>query len=300
MPPVSWQAVRLYFGFLNLVALGIIGYWAYALGRPLGRWHALFLLGVANALVANLFSISAGQYSIIVNSLLIASLLFYNKRLDVLAGLALGIAMVKPQIAGLFFLAFLVKARWRIVLAATGYVVVATLLTSWWIHTNPVEMSLQMWQASHQWIATGGGYSPLKFMLLADPGNRYATGGIALTGMIAALVLMSLCRKCSILLLFAIAAVLGRMWTYHNIYDNTMLLFLLVYLGVASVRDQPKIQSVAVFLLVGATLWSPVTYTGHGFLPLQIAHLLIWLLGLLTVLSLAKREAFSVDSHNLC
>ena len=297
VPPISWQAVRIYFSFLNLIALAVIIYWAYRTGHPFGKWSAFVMVGASSGLAANLFSLSAGQYTIIVNSLLIVSLLSFDKRLDIFAGLALGIAMIKPQISGLFFLAFLVKARWRVVLACIAYVLVATMLTCWWIRTNPIEMMQQMWQASHQWLGTAGGYGPLTFLQLMLGRNQLATKATFLTGSVSGLLLMFLRRHSSLLALFAIAAVLGRLWTYHGVYDNTMLVFLLVYLGVVFLRNPSKFSVAILFLSVGATLWTPVPYGSHGYLPLQIAHVVIWLVGLVTVMFITRNQAPIVNSR---
>ena len=77
---------------------------------------------------------------------------------------------------------------------------------------------------------------------------------------------------------FAVAAVAGRLWTYHKNYDNVMLAFLLVPLAVFAIQRRAALVAVAGFLAMGLTLWIPARFAeGTVF---QIGQVVVWLLGL--------------------
>src|SRR5262249_35288815 len=74
---------------------------------------------------------------------------------------------------------------------------------------------------------------------------------------IPAILLMRSSRVQAPLTSFAIAAVAGRLWTYHRYYDDMMLVFLVIALGVLALRHQSCRLLWMAFLAVGVSVWTP-------------------------------------------
>jgi len=117
---------------------------------------------------------------------------------------------------------------------------------------------------------------------------------VALTPLIVTLpsaAMMALSRH-SLTLAFAVAAVWGRLWTYHKSYDDVMLVFLLVPLGVLAFRSQSR-AALAAFAFMGALAWIPGRVLGVP--EIQMLQLALWPAAL-AVLVVVARRAVTVDA----
>ncbi len=296
--PTPWRFAVLYFGLLNVVALAITFVWAYQIGRPHSLAGGVFLGAAAVAVFANYRALRVGQYGILVNALLVGVYWLIQKRRPVAGGVLVGMATLKPQISALFALGLLAKRQWRALVAATAYVVLASLLTWLLTKTNPIEMCKQMYALAQQWadhpnpwiheqIPLGcNSFSSLLLDLHLD--KNLATPLAAITGLSLASVLMWLWRNSPPLTLFAIAATTGRLWSYHRPYDDVMLIFLIVPLG-KLVLTHPSIGTLLAFCLVGLSLWAPIPVE-YPPLALQVAMMSSWLFGLATLLAWTPRS----------
>jgi hypothetical protein len=244
-----------------------------------------------------------GQYGILINAMLIGVYWLTERRKNVEGGILFGMATLKPQISVPFGLIFLVRKYWKALAAASAYVVVASVFTWVMTRTNPIEMLQQMYALAQNWAEHPnpnineqipmGSSSFLSVLLRLHVDKKIATPLAAITGMVLAMALTWLWRNSSTLTLFAIAATTGRLWSYHRPYDDVMLIFLIVPLG-KLVLAHRSIGTVLPFLLVGISLWTPF----KGYYPalgLQIVQILIWLLGLATVLAWEPRSGLAKD-----
>jgi hypothetical protein len=174
----------------------------------------------------------------------------------------------------------------------------ASLVTWAMTRTNPIEMLAQMYALAQQWadnpnpwiqeqISLGcNSFSSLLIDLHLD--KKFATPLAAITGLLLAGVLFSLWRNSSTLVLFAIAATVGRLWSYHRAYDDVMLIFLLVALGKLVLRHRST-GTVLAFCLVGLSLWAPFPIKFPP-LAIQIAVMSSWLFGLAILLAWEPRS----------
>lgn len=296
VPPLpALSAARLVFGAASALALGVVAAWAWRMGRHTPGADPWLFAAAATALVANLFSVSAGQYSVIVNACLITAWRCNERGRYLLAGIALGIAQVKPQVGGLFVLAFLVKGSIGTVSVAAVVVAMASLVASWWVDTGVVEMLRQTVIWSGEWITGVDGYGPLTFLFMAGVDPGLAQLACAVVGGAATLWLLVAWRRAPVAVLFAIAAVGGRLAAYHGVYDNTMLVFLLVALGVTWERSGRPWLLTSAGALLGLTLWSPVTYQQHDLPALQAAHIVIWGMSLYALLRFTPRRPLQLE-----
>src|SRR5579872_6131580 len=125
---LPWEAERVYFAALNLVAIGFIGWWGFSVGRKFGLEAGVLFAAATAAMGSVRVTLSFGQYGILVDALLVGALVLEERRWSMLGGLLLGIAMLKPNIAAPFMLCFLVQRRFRALAGAMGYLTVASLV----------------------------------------------------------------------------------------------------------------------------------------------------------------------------
>lgn len=273
----AWPAARWYFALLNLIALCVIGRYAWQAGRAFGRPAACLLAASTLALGSHSTALGVGQVGPIAVALLCLSAAALQQNQGWRAGFIGAIAALKPSIAGPFLLAVVVKAGGRSLCAITGYLVGASCVVWWLTSTDPGEMLQQMlWGAD---LLAEVGYGLHRVV----PAERGPGGTFGLAALVSGLVVawMLWRRDTPVAIHFAVAAVAARLWTYHRAYDNLMLLFLLVPLGVIALeREQWRWWTV--FLAVGSTLWLPTR--ACALVPIQVAQHAVWIGGLAALL----------------
>jgi hypothetical protein len=92
-----------------------------------------------------------------------------------------------------------------------------------------------------------------------------------------AVVLGYLARHASWQTQFAVACVAGRLWTYHRIYDNFMLIFLVVSLLSLCFVPRPRPIHLAVTAAVCLIFWLPPHLIDHP--PVWVLSMLLWIGG---------------------
>jgi len=275
-PP--WPLAKLWFVFINLFCLLLLAGWAW---RVAPRGDACDALVAATSIAA--FSsiatgLGLGQNAIIYTVFLAGSLVFCEGGWRILSGVLLGIAMSKISIALPFILPFVFRRDVKVVAAVAAYMLGATLLTAFWVHSSPWEM-MKLWI-----LATGRdngiAYGPASLLTYAGMPASVATRGCEIVVLAAAVAVLAMLRNLPILTLFGLAAGFGRLWTYHRVYDNVMLAFLLVAL--ADLYFRTKFRSVSVaWLLVGMTLWIPIRSMDVPIV--HLIHVLIWIAAMMTL-----------------
>jgi len=90
----------------------------------------------------------------------------------------------------------------------------------------------------------------------------------------------------SLLFFFAIVSVMGRLWTYHLIYDNVMLIFLLLAL-INLTFNQSNKSNILILTLVLLSLSLPAKVTDLPFA--QIIQSTIWIVGFFYLLICQKQ-----------
>ena len=275
----SWPSVRAYWATINLAALALTFWWAFSLGREFGGGAGV-LFGLACLDIgANCATLGLGQYGLVIDAFLILSLMCQQRAGHLPEGIFMGVAFTKPNMSGLFALPMLIHRRWSALLWMAGYISIASAVI--WIitKTNPFEMGLQWLQATREFGAERNiEVAPLMAMGIKRGAVIRWIGAIDGFG---GLVGMYVWRRASPLVQFAIAAVAGRLWTYHRGYDDAMMVFLLIALAAAAFKTR-KTWLMVVFLLVGTALWMPAIIYDHR--AFENALQLTWLVGLAALL----------------
>lgn len=273
----DWPLVKGYFLALSLAMTAVTGWWAYRVARPAGDGPHAGWLAAAAVLAISGYStcVHVGQYGAVVVGLLALAAWALATGKDWTAGLLLGLALLKPTIAGPFVLVPLVMGRWRAVAGCVGYVAAASAVVWWQTGTNPLEMFLQSVAVTDGFVQDSQGL--VNALVAAGLTPKQVTPVLAVAVGLPGLVGLYLTRRAGVPHLFAAAAVVGRMWAYHKSYDNMMLAFLLAPLAAAAVARRSA-AAWAGFVYAGAVSWAPASLAKDDrFLFLQVAG---WLAGL--------------------
>jgi hypothetical protein len=272
----GWVATRLLFTAYNIVALALIGIWSYALARRAGQDAGLLMAMGVLAIGVHRSVLDTGQYTVIICALLVAAHWLSERDRPLLAGLALGISMMKYSMSFPFCFCFLVKGRYKTLAAAAACVCAAAMLSWPMIHASPWISFNQAANAAEIYVKDSP--TPLKALTVLGMSRHSATRVNAAVVAAVGAILLWIKRCDSLLTQFAIACVIARFWTYHLFYDDSMMLFLLVGLGVRAVSSNiiPRLKTLYAigWLVVGASLWLTL-----GFLfrwPVVMAQNLIW------------------------
>ncbi|MEZ5293970.1 MAG: glycosyltransferase family 87 protein [Vicinamibacterales bacterium] len=283
-PP--WPAVRAYFALLNLGALLFLMWWAYREARglpPDARW---LVAGAVAAFGGSVTATEVGQVGIVVTALLAGALWCDERTHPLWTGALVAFALIKPTVSAPFAIALLVSGRYRASAVAAGYGVAASAAT--WAITGATP-----WRMLGQLARAAGGYaSEGTFGLVEILGplgvpDALLNPAAAVVVTVPGLILMWTVRP-SLPATFAVAAVWGRLWTYHKSYDDVMLAFVLVPLAIAALRARAVGPALAAFAAMGLLAWVPGRVL--AFEPVQIAQLVVWPCALAVVLVDASRR----------
>jgi hypothetical protein len=282
----SFAMGRFLYGVFNLAVFAGLLLWAYRLGKREDEFLGLFLAASLFAVNSFCTTFIVGQYGVVVLAALIAAYLFDEKDNWLASGLCLGIALTKVTLAGPFVLPFLIKARWRVLFVTGGYLLFGSLVIWPVVKTNPIEMLGQMVRSSEDFQQNGYSLNNLLevFGLGVQPAMRLA----AAAALLLAMVLLYLWRSSSMLTHYAIVALATRAWCYHALYDNLILVFLLLDLGLIAWRTKSRLAFWS-YILVGITLWMPGRLIHvHVWM---IAQWVVWVEALAVLLFLKRGEA---------
>lgn len=284
-PP--WPAVRAYFAVINLAALAVVVWWAgraVPRDRPEVRW---LLMAAVSAFGGACTATEVGQVGIVVTALLILALWSDERGQEWAAGLFVALALIKPTISGPFAIALLLTGRFRAAAVAAAYGGVASGIA--WLVTGVAP-----WRMLAQMVAAAGGYvNDGTFGLVEVLGPlgvppRLVNPMAALLVTVPGVAAMLMARR-SLPLAFAVAALWGRLWTYHKSYDDIMLVFVMVPLGLLAFRESRMSPAgLAGFAAMGLLAWIPGRVLNLE--PVQMAQLLVWPLALLVVVIAARAD----------
>jgi len=140
----SWHIAS---GSGQLFMLGVhtaLGFCLYLYFHRVIRTFHLVLLTIIISITLSLFSAreaaNAGQPLMISLLLMIVSLMAARQRWDLTAGLALGIALSKYQVALPLAMLFFVQRRWRVLATAAVVQIVSIVLLSALVNISPITM----------------------------------------------------------------------------------------------------------------------------------------------------------------
>jgi hypothetical protein len=226
-------------------------------------WVALVLSAQATTLV-----IANGQLAFLILPPLIAAVLLSFRRprrlrTDLaIAGLGL-VALVKPTIAAPFCWAYLFCAPtlWPGALIIVGYTVLTLIATAF----QPLSLKelARQYMESTQGFDAGWGYGSLHSLFGLHGLHQWVVPS-ALAALVGLGIWVYRNRRNDPWLILAVTALVARFWTYHQIYDDLLVLVPLVYLvrfaherrGSRGWRSAVgAVVAVAAFVLVAPGRW---------------------------------------------
>ena len=155
LPYGSLHQSLYWFGFLNAVswfALIASGYYAARLSGLSG----LACIGVGSAGVASsgvMWAFTCGNYGIVVVALLAGGVWLLHNNRPLLAGVCLGFAMIKPQLATLFFLIPLVRRQYGTFVVGSSLVLGPEwTVTCVRLHRPPLFLLLELFEQGSTYI----------------------------------------------------------------------------------------------------------------------------------------------------
>jgi hypothetical protein len=286
VPPVPFRWAMAWFGLVNFAAIAAIAAWAWSSARRFGPWAGGFVAAAMLSSLSVAVGLRHGQYSIVVCALLLGLIHLEERERPVLAGACLGLAMIKPQIALLFFFIPLVRRSWVTLVTAAGLVGVGWLIASALVGRSPsILLFTLLKEGTHYEDAYLG---ILHFLVAAGVSRPWVTGMGAVLGLVATAALSFRYRSQPPLLQGAVCAVIATLWGYHRTADVLVIGLLVVALCLVALRDGDSRSWTAV-ATVGASYWIPhmnVFYT-MPFVP--EFYRILWIAGL----------AFALHRHAL-
>lgn len=280
-PPISSTLTRFYHVFLNLISLGILSRFAYQLGLPFGRMAAYFFVFTSLAISSNCTTLNNGQYGLIVNAFLIIVYWLLQANKNYLAGLFMGIALVKPNISAPYLLSLVIKRKFKTVILAFVYIISATFAIA---HTTRLNFEKVIGSFLNQikYVADDG-VSSINIIMKFGISTEITLVLLTTIGLVLGIVIFQKLQHTSLLTLFACAAVIGRVFTYHRPYDDLMLVFLLLAL-LTLAFSYPSRLNIIIVSLVGLTLWLPLSIQNLASPYWSIFQNTIWLIALVYLL----------------
>lgn len=287
--PFFWlpgkKQAEIYYAVIMAAGLALIFWWARSEvnsgAAPMGA-----AVGLASVAAGSwVFTVFVGNNPLLVVPLLAVHYWLVARRRNWAAGVILGMALLKPTIAGPFLFVLVLRRRWSSIATCLIYLVLASLFTWLMTATSPLEMLGQMMAASKQWTAEG--FGPAQYLMHAGLPAPTAT---ILTGAVVAILgcwALFLARNGTLLGQFAIAAITARFWSYHLFYDDAVLIFALVFFARETLSFRPRTAAVG-FILSCVGLWVPYRFVLS--VAVQVLQLLIWFTLACLVVSLSRSE----------
>jgi hypothetical protein len=280
-PPISWTLTRFYQVFLNLISLGILSRFAYQLGLPFGQMAAYFFVVTSLAISSNCTTLNNGQYGLIVNASLIIVYWLLQANKNYLAGVFMGIALVKPNISAPYLLSLAIKRKFKTVIIAFVYIILATWVIAQQTRLNFKEV-IGRFLNQIKYVADDG-VSSINILIKFGISKEITLILLTAIALVLGIVIFQKLRHTSLLTLFATASVIGRVFTYHRAYDDLMLVFLLLALLTLAFSERSRL-SILMLSLVGFTLWLPLNIQNLASPYWSIFQNTIWLIALVYLL----------------
>jgi hypothetical protein len=244
-----------YYGLLIAVTALLLMGWAYATLSPAGRVPALTMAAAVLAISALCTGIGLGQNAPFVVLAVVGSLWFAERGQYALAGVCLGMAMIKPNLAAPFAIPFLVQPNIVVLGAAGIYMAAATVWLAWSTSITPIA-AVTDWLTYVGNLTGWAGYGPYQAITaLGVPQPIALTTSAIVVAAIGGVAIYTR-RRAPLLMLFALAATTARLWSYHQLYGNLIVAVLLVALGVLACRRDDRV-ALAACGAVGVSLWLP-------------------------------------------
>lgn len=252
----SPDAAALVIGILNLAAIAFLVYFIHAAARraPDGdeaTSRAVVLVASA-VMIGNPFTahvVWMGQTTLIAAAFLFGCWLLADRRMDVLAGVLLGLSAFKPQLVFLVGVWFLLDRRWLLLATAAA---TTLLLSVWPVIANGLDGSWLAWLHSLR-DYQGGAYNTLAFKHVFGLRSTLASIGVILPSLLplAIAVVAALYwgrRRYEGIWLLNVILIVSNLFLYAHDYDVAPVA-IMAYPMLMAARGKPQYLALIVFLV---------------------------------------------------
>jgi hypothetical protein len=293
-PPLPWSVARTWFAILNVGALAVICAWGYSIGARYSRPFGLFLVAALLACAPVAICVSYGQYPLLIAAALVVAAEALERNRKLAGGLALGFALVKPQLAAMAVVATLIRRQYAAF--AIACVVVLIGCGVMWAFTGIDPISALRDSQKDAKIFSFLSVNPLTAWLLPVLGFELTTLLLGLSFLAAGSVAAwSAPRNSRLTTLFAIAVIISMFWSYRRGYDCALLVIPMVLMFEVAARHGSAAGWILAFAF-GVSLWLPVRNEQWSWTGVQIAHLAVWVTAAVSLyLSDSPEESCSSD-----
>jgi hypothetical protein len=289
-PPVEWKPARLWFALLCLSALALVAWDGWQRGLPFGRTPALIAATLPFTNFASAICLSYGQYGVLVTGLIVAAVRLLESRRRWAAGVVLGFALVKPQLAAAYCVAMAGSRRWRAVAGIALTIVAGTIVMAMAVNEPAsavasravVEMAYK--HASH---------NPLLNAATAVIHHRTVVPMLGLSG---ALLMWWLAMRGAgdAYRLACLSVIVAMFWTYRKHFDVSLMSLPLIWLWLETCRTRRPGLAV-LFAALGVTLWLPIRDAQWELWWVAAAQLAVWPAAAVVIARADRRPTASLD-----
>lgn len=202
----------------------------------------LFLLVMTEYSIVYVFhSMNYGLFLLGCSCLLYTAL---EKKNEILAGVALSLLMIKPQIGTLFIIPLIFNRNYKTVVIAGLLCIVETLYTAWKLDKSPVELILQIPKIGAPYDK---GYIGQVFIYLFGPFGQYIPMAAFASLATAGCFLLRNAKDVWVRFLPVVAFI--PFWTYSQNHDWVIVLPCCIYI-VNNIQKWPRLCSICFWLAI--------------------------------------------------
>lgn len=247
--PLQWACVYIFVLHFAVLALtAVVLYWTMQLILSRKQIIALLLLPCAH--FSFMYSVHYGNAGGVICCLLMIAFCIGEKR-PILAGILVGLGMMKPQITAIVCFALLLNKQWKTLFVAAGIVVTGWAATSLMTSVDPLTLLKQTFSS---------GTSPTQYLGLL---NNLKYGGVNSTlillmnvaigcGYTAGLHLYLKKNGVASMFVYVPACIASVFWVYKNGTDYLIVTFAAVFFALLCMKKVLRIKEyVASVLCIG-------------------------------------------------
>ncbi len=274
IPPVSWPVARVWFFLMDVIALATIVVFAWRASPSDLFSHRLLLVLAVLGTSPLCSTLVNGQWGLILSAILVACVSWKERSGRIPLGILYAIALLKPTLSFAHAGVFLSRRRYLSLVIALIATIVAAAIVGWHVATSPLEMVKQMLLQTSRWKDIS--YSIPDALIFIGVSRSLAFFGCLGFAAILSVVLVQGSKNTAVFEM-AVCSALARLFTYHQCYDNILIVFPAIALGQLFLK-RPTVGHAAVFAIFLITLWLPLRLADSRII--QGLHLVIWSSGL--------------------
>ncbi len=254
--PFQPLALRIFWLALNLAALCAVCRSVLVLWGE--DWPGTLQIAVVLTIIAakpTRLGIGMGQFHLIPTLLVLLAIEAVRSKREIVAGLLLGIALVKPTMVIPFLIYFALKGLWKTIGTAVLTQLIATLTVALRLGISPVRL-MSEWMRNARLQTSAGVIDVASLVARIAPDLHASPFAFSAIVLFVGIVICIRYRNRSDLGVIAVCSFISCAFTYHRWYDLILLTPCFVYAIDAARRSVgARSGAIAAFAFVFAAIW---------------------------------------------